>query len=216
MDGPVYHWLGRGMGDAGLRGDWAGAVEALAAAWLEGSIRDLVFHGTTARRVNSVSSRGMRPGGVMLRDEVARASGATYRFEAGTHWGTPALAAHYAEDRWLHDGRKPGDRPALLAVPIAVLIEAGTLVPDEPGMDMPCDLRVGRTMDDDAELARLAEAFGATAGSWQDCLAVYGSFCCLGEPPRGSLTRVSGIDDAARLLDAHGNAQPTIGRSRAR
>lgn len=205
-----YPWLGRDIEDTEIRGDWAAAVETLAASagshWV---LSEFAFHGTTARRAARIATRGMREGKVMIRDAAARASGTPYRFVPGTHWAVPAVAAYYADDRWDADGRVEGDRPALLVVARSALLQAGQLVADLPGTEMPCDTRTGGTLRDEAEYERLDAEWRSTPGGWADCLQVYGSFCCLGRPRRSDVLVVLGVSDASRLIARYGSEPPS-------
>lgn len=109
------------------RAQWRSLLEEVS-AWMEDNRlgTQIVFHGTSKKRLAAILEEGMRPTDV----DIAVQGDA----DLGSFWGNVRTAAAYAEDT---AKERDGSVPVLLAVRVEVLERDCELYPDLATLDFP-------------------------------------------------------------------------------
>ncbi len=184
--------IGSLIGGKRRRSGWQAFVTALhEAARPNGPLDGWAFHGATARAAMSIMREGLSPSHAVVNGPEAPDDWVTVE---GTHWGTPAVAAFFAEDR-IETYDDPRLSLAILAARIDDLAEHGDLVSDGQMLDCPLLSRLEVT-----EEALLAD-WEASDKGWRACWRNYGTIVVqgMGIPP-GSMTMLRTEADVATLV----------------
>ncbi len=187
---PLHPQVGMNIADPDARGSWRAFVAALDhAARPGGPLEGYLFHGTDADVAALVAYEG-----VTTTFAIAGQDGcAAFHETEGTHWGTPKVAAFYAEDLIeRHDD--PGLELAILAVRVADLEGCGRFATDGQTIDCPLHTRLDR------DPAATDAAWDASAKDWRACLDVLGTLLVLGPVPSGDVRALHGLSDLDLFL----------------
>jgi hypothetical protein len=162
-----------------------------------GLLQDWLFHGTTREITRHIAIEGVTTTDVLVRD------GNHQSWVSGTYWGTPLIAAFYAEDH-LYDEQVD---IALVAVRIADLEDEGALIQDEQSLDFPIFSRLGFGED---EVARIWGSLSKTEPAWKASLAATGALVCLGPVCQTKVTIIKDINDFFRLTEKIRDKQSAV------
>lgn len=151
-----------------------------------------VFHGTSAARAERILSEGMRTTFAIANDRGA----GQWRECAATHWGTPAVAAFYAEDL-IESLEDPHLELALIAARLDDLRSLGPMAADGQTLDCPLLSRLERPEHE------ILSAWDASDMGWEACRELYGTFVLLSPVPGGLMQRLGSPGDVEELADAY-------------
>jgi len=161
--------IGELIGDEGRRRDWRAFVAALhEVASPGGPLEGWLFHGTCAGCAGLIADEGVTTTDCLVPD----ADGA-WTWDQGTHWGTPKVAAFYAEDR-IESRDDPGLELAIVAARVSDLVPCGPFATDGQTIDCPLYTRLERpAVGTDA-------CWEASDKGWEACLDAFGTVVVLG------------------------------------
>lgn len=188
---PISKVLGKLIKPAKRRKEWQEIVMALHEASLPGGALDgWVFHGTSVDNAATIEYEGVTSSRA-LADHPDGSSGWT----EGTHWGTPKVAAFYAEDL-IESEEDPDLELAIIAVRMDDLRPCGTFVTDGQTVDVPLYTRL------DAEESSIKERWEASPKGWQDCWECFGTLLVLGDVPADDIRVIESIEDVLAMVEA--------------
>lgn len=194
--------IGSLIDDISRRQDWRDLVQAVHAARAAGGpLERWVFHGTDGVAARSVEDWGLRSSRAL-----ASTSYAEWEETEGVHFGTPRVAAFFAEDR-IESLEDPGIELVLFAAPLDSLAVFGEFAADGQMVDVPLCSRLCRTE------AQVDQDWSGSAQDWQACLRVLGTVIVLGDVPAAVLTPMRSKADLALLLETLSRPVPRMSRS---
>jgi len=191
--------IGNLIEDAAKREQWRAFVLALhEAAQPGGPLHGWAFHGTDQYTAGIIRIQGVTTTHAVAQVEM----GGPWIETDGTHWGTPKVAAFYAEDLIEKHGDPDLDL-CVVAVRISDLEGWGEFAVDGQTLDCPLATRLGRSEE---EVFRQWEE---SAQDWQACWDVMGTLLVLAPVGHEDLHVLNGTDDLERLIQVvRENAAP--------
>jgi hypothetical protein len=188
---PISKVLGKLIKPARRRKEWQEIIMALhEASQPGGALEGWVFHGTSIDNAATIEYEGLTSSRA-LADHPDGSSGWT----EGTHWGTPKVAAFYAEDL-IESEEDPDLELAIIAARIDDLMTCGAFVTDGQTVDEPLYTRL------DADKSAILERWEASPKAWRDCLECFGSLLVLGNVPADNIHLIESMDDVVTILEA--------------
>ena len=184
--------IGQLIGTEERSRDWRELVLALdEAARPGGPLEGYVFHGTDRLAAEVILREGMEPTAAIAQTETD----GPWLDARGTHWGTPKVAAFYAEDL-IESRENPLLDLAIIAVRIDDLAPWGAFAVDGQTIDCPLHSRLDRSE------AETWSGWDASSQDWQACLEHFGTLLVLGAVPPHVMRGVASLDDLERLCAA--------------
>lgn len=195
--------IGRLIAAPVYRREWRDFVLGLHEAALPGGPLDgWVFHGAAAATCGKIAREGMRATHAVVNSER---SPDRWREVKGCHFGKPAVAAFFAEDR-IESTDDPDLRLGILAVRLEDLSDLGRIAADGQMLDCPLTSRLGRSEEE------IYALWDASAKGWRDCLDIYGAVVVLSGVPADRMTVLTCRADVAQLVGNVEFVQPSPGR----
>ena len=187
-----FRQIGRLIDDPHRRRSWQKFVEALhEAATPGGPLEGWLFHGAAAATAERILCEGMKTTHAV----VAHPSKPDRWLDRkGVHWGVPAVAAFYAEDRIESTGDPDLDL-AIVGVRLSDLEDLGRLAVDGQTLDCPLASRIGRS---ETEIYAL---WDASAKDWRACLDLYGTVVALTPVPARHLRMLKSTEDVLAMIE---------------
>lgn len=167
---PPADRIGELIGDPQRRAAWRSLVAGLVEASLPGGPLDgHLFHGTASDAAGEMSYQGMDTTFAIAGRDACE----TYEETEGTHWGTPKVAAFYAEDR-IESRDDPDLELAIVVARRADLEASGEFAVDAQTLDCPLYTRLDRPQE------ATDAAWEGSSRDWRACLDAYGTLLVLG------------------------------------
>lgn len=171
------------------RAQWVALVEQLRiASAIGGPLEGWVFHGTY-----KMAGEVIKADGLSETSAIVPLPGGDWTETTGVHFGTPSVAAFFAEDR-IESFDDPDLELMIFGAPLERLTQWGELAADGAMIDVPLYSRLHRSMDCvDAWIhASLAQD---TPVSWRQCLDYLETVVVLGAIPAFELTCFESAED---------------------
>ena len=175
--------IGRLIEDPARRRRWIAFIERLHDLASPGErLEGWVFHGTERSRATSIRFFGMETTVACVNGSGRAAD--RWRWTRGSHWGTAAVAAFYAED--LSESLECQILFSIVAVRLDDLVRHGSLRADGQSIDCPLWTRLG--IDNTSDEHALASRWDGSRKDWRASMDYTGSLVCLAPVPPSVLT----------------------------
>lgn len=176
-----------------LRADWIALIDGLDAAQKKGGPLDgWVFHGTVFPRAESIDVEGLQ-----LTSAYVIENGCAIPSQ-GVHFGTPKVAAFFAEDL-IAAGYPPDVGLVIYGAPLAYLERHGDLLADAYMVEIPLTCRLN--VASEAHALRLWES---SDQDWKACLNILGTVIVDAPIPAVLLKKFESPADLAAILTTPG------------
>lgn len=192
-----YEHVGELIEDGPARESWCSFVQALEEATQEGrALEGWVFHGTGGKALSNIRRHGLKRFPAM----VSTVPGTWDNDARGVHFGSPAIAAFFAEDKIESTGRQDVEM-SIFGVHLRRLALCGDLAADGQMVDCPIPTRLA--VGDNAH-----DHWDQSARDWRASLSILGSVVVLGAVPADFLVEIKNREDLDQLIGRRRAVRP--------
>lgn len=187
---------GKLIGDAQRRGEWLTLVRALQEeSQVEGGrLSGWVFHGTDEFAAEHIRQEGIKRSFAIVSDAKNNWTQTT-----ASHFGTPNLAAFFAEDR-IESLEDDSIELSIFGARLADLEEFGEFAVDGQMLDCPVPSRLSLDEND------ISSEWETSKKDWRACFDIFETVVVLADIPAQTLIEFKNINDLYAFLEHQRNS----------